>query len=120
MDNSKAQKREKLKKFSHILAGVIILLHAFEKHEAGHGSYIFFVIAGVIFLSIAIFHHPLKHRFRWIDTCFLSIEAILSLIIAYDYFHMGKTGLPVMYLLAGLLQLTAIYIFSKRLKNTHP
>jgi hypothetical protein len=118
MDLSKSlQRKEKLKRFSHIMAGVIILLHAFEKYESGQSSYIYFVIAGIIFLSIAFFHHQLKLKFPWIDNCFFAIEAILSLIIAYDYYHMGKVGLPFMYLFAGLFQLSAIYLFSKRLRK---
>lgn len=119
MDLSKSlQRKEKLKKISHILAGVIILFHAYEKHESEHSSYIFFVIAGAAFLSIAIFHHQLKLKFPWIDNCFFVIEAILSLIVAYDYFHMGKVGLPIMYLFAGFFQLCAIYFLSRRLKNS--
>jgi hypothetical protein len=118
MDLEKSvQRKEKLKKISHILAGIIILLHAYEKHESGHSSYIYFLIAGIIFLSIAFFHHQLKLKFPWVDNCFFVIEATLSLIIAYDYFHMGKTGLPFMYLFAGLFQLCAIYFFSRRLKK---
>lgn len=112
------QRKEKLKKISHILAGMIILLHAYEKYESEHSSYIYFALAGVIFLSVALFHHQLKSKFPWIDNSFFVIEAVLSLIIAYDYFHMGKVGLPFMYLFAGLLQLCAIYFFSKRLKNS--
>ncbi len=118
MELSKSlERKEKLKKISHILAGVIILFHAYEKYESGHGSYIFFVIAGVLFLSIASFHHQLKLKFPWVDNCFFVIEATLSLIIAYDYFHMGKVGLPIMYLIAGLFQICAIYFFSRRLKK---
>ena len=118
MEISKSvQRKEKLKKISHILAAVIIFLHAYEKHESGHSSYIYFVIAGVIFSSIALFHHQLKLKAPWIDNCFFIIEATLSLIIAYDYFHMGKIGLPFMYLFAGLFQLCAIYFFSKRMKK---
>ena len=111
------QRKEKLKKASHILAGMIILFHTYEKYESEHSSYIYFAIAGIIFLSIALFHHQLKSKFPWIDNCFFAIEAILSLIIAYDYFDMGKAGLPIMYLFAGLFQLSAIYFFSRRLKK---
>jgi intracellular septation protein A len=111
------QRKEKLKKISHILAGLIILFHAYEKYESEHGSYIYFVVAGVIFLSIALFHHQLKLKFPWVDNSFFAIEAFLSLIIAYDYFHMGKVGLPFIYLFAGLLQLCAIYFFSSRQKK---
>ena len=115
--NISKEKKPKLRKAAHIVAGMIILFHAFEKYESGQSSYLFFVIAGIIFLSIAIFHHSLKLKYPWIDNCFFIIEAILSLVIAYDYFHMGKKGLPVMYLFAGLLQLCAIYFFSRRLKK---
>ena len=76
MEISKSvQRKEKLKKISHILAAVIIFLHAYEKHESGHSSYIYFVIAGVIFSSIALFHHQLKLKAPWIDNCFFAIEA---------------------------------------------
>ena len=117
MNKGKSKRKEKLEKASHILASVIILSHAFEKYESGHQSYIYFAVAGVIFLSLAIFHHRLKLKFPWIDSCFFVIEAILSLIIAYDYFHMGKVGVPVVYVIAGLLQLCAVYFFSKRLQK---
>lgn len=112
--NKSIRRKERLKKASHIIAGMIILFHAYEKYESEHGSYIYFAIAGTIFLSIALFHHPLKVKFPWIDNSFFTIEAILSLLIAYDYYHMGKTGLPTIYLFAGLMQLSAIYFFSRR------
>jgi len=115
--NVSIHRKEKLEKATHILSGVIILFHAYEKYEGEHSSYIYFVIAGAIFLSIAIFHHQLKLKFPWIDNCFFIIEAISSLIIAYDYFHMGKSGLPIIYLFAGLLQLSAVYFFSRKLRK---
>jgi hypothetical protein len=110
-------RREKLERATHILAGVVILVHAFEKYESEHGSYIYFVIAGLLFLSIALFHHQLKLKFSWVDNCFFIIEATSSFIIAYDYFHMGKLGLPLLYLFAGLAQLSAIYFFSRKLRR---
>ncbi|MPR32440.1 hypothetical protein [Salmonirosea aquatica] len=112
-----SQRKEKFKKASHILASAIILSHAYGNYESGHSSYMYFAIAGVVFLSIALFHHPLKLKFPWIDTCFFLIEALLSFIIAYEYFHMGKKGIPFMYLLAGFFQLSAIYFFTRRLKR---
>ncbi|TXF74877.1 hypothetical protein [Chryseobacterium sp.] len=112
-----SQRKEKLKKVTHILAGVVILTHAFEKYESGHDSSIYFAIAGIVFLSIAIFHQPLKLKFPWIDTSFFAIEAILSLLIAYDYFHMGKAGLPIVYLFAAIMQLSAIYFFRRQLRK---
>jgi hypothetical membrane protein len=111
------EKKEKIRKAAHILAGFLILFHSYERYETGHKTYIYFLIAGLIFLSIAIFHHTLKTKYPWIDNCFYFIEAILSLIIAYDYFHLGKKGLPFAYLFAGLLQLSAIYFLSKKKRN---
>jgi hypothetical protein len=115
--NQRMEKKEKIKKAAHILAGVLILFHSYERYETGHKSYIYFLIAGLIFLSIAIFHHTLKSKYPWIDSCFYFIEATLSLIIAYDYFHVGKKGLPFAYLFAGLFQLSAIYFLSKKKRN---
>jgi len=115
--NKSLERKEKLKKASHILAAVIIFLHAYEKYKHGHPSYIYFAVSGVIFLSIAVFHHPLKSKFPWIDNCFFIIEGVLSLVIAYDYYHMGKKGLPLVYLFAAILQLSGVYFLSRRLKK---
>ena len=106
-------KKEKLKKASHIIAGMVILMHALERYESGHETHIVFAIAGIVFLSVAAFHHRLAKKFRFIDTLFFTIEAILSFVIAYEYLHAGKTGLPYVYIFAGLLQLFAIYFFRK-------
>ncbi|MEO7445052.1 MAG: hypothetical protein ABIU55_06090, partial [Ferruginibacter sp.] len=82
--------REKRKRFAHIGAGVIILIHAYEKYEAGHESYLFFGIAGLIFLAIAFLHPVIEKKAPWVDGVFLIIEGILSIIIAIDFFHLGK------------------------------
>ncbi|MBA4140225.1 MAG: hypothetical protein H0X70_06915 [Segetibacter sp.] len=96
--------REKRKRIAHILAGIVILIHAYEKYEGGHNSYISFLVAGIIFLIIALFHPIIEKKAPWIDGVFFSIEAILSLIVAFDYFHVGKKALPIVYLLLGLFQ----------------
>jgi hypothetical protein len=70
------------------------LVHAYEKFDLHESYYIFFLIAGVIFLSVAIFHHKLIHHFLYIDGVFFTIEAILYAIVAADYFHEGKKALP--------------------------
>lgn len=48
--------RDKRKRFAHIGAGIVILIHSYEKYEGGHDSYKIFALAGLVFLSIAIFH----------------------------------------------------------------
>lgn len=108
-------KKEKIKRAAHILAGLIILLHAYHRFEEGHENYVFFLLSGLIFLAIAFFHHRLEERFPWIDTFFYAIEAILSFIIAYEYFEAGKKGLPYAYIFAGLMQLFSIYMFRRKI-----
>lgn len=112
--------KEKLQRIPHILAGIIILLHGYEKLDEGHGPYMFYFAAGLIFLSIAILHHKLSHRFRYVDTIFFIIEAVLSFIVAAEYFEAGKAGLPWAYVVAGIMQLCAFFIFVIKTKKQHP
>ncbi|WP_430896700.1 MULTISPECIES: hypothetical protein [unclassified Paraflavitalea] len=98
--------REKRKKFAHIGAGIVILIHAYEKYESGHGSYLLFGIAGLIFLLIAALHQKIEEKLPWVDGVFFVIEGILSLIVAYEFFHVGKKALPVTYVLLALFQFT--------------
>ena len=66
--------KEKRKQFAHVLAGAIILLHAYEKYESGHASHIWFWIFGIIFLTIAVLHHRISTSAPWIDGVFFVIE----------------------------------------------
>ena len=93
---------EKRKQFAHIGAGIVILIHSYEKYEHGHDSYKLFAVAGCIFLTIAFLHPILEKKVPWIDGVFFIIEGILSIIVAFDYFLLGKKALPITYLaLAG-------------------
>lgn len=112
------EKREKIKRAAHILAAMVILLHAFHKHEEHHSTYIWFLIFGLLFLGLAIFHHTLKSKYPWIDTLFFGIEGVLSLIISLENFDANKIALGSTYLFAASLQLVSIWIFSKRLKKS--
>ena len=96
--------RQKRKRFAHIGAALVILIHAYEKYDSGHGSYQFFTIAGLVFLTIAIFHTQLERKAPWVDGVFFVIEGILSMIVAYEHFHVGKKALPLTYLLLSLFQ----------------
>ena len=83
------------------MAAIVTLSHAYERYETGHNSFIFFLLAGIIFLTLAILHHKLLNRFAWIDSIFYIIEGALSFIIAQEFFEADKKGLPYLYLLAG-------------------
>ena len=104
----------------HVLSGVLILIHAYEKYESGHASHAFFAIAGLLFITIAILHPVIEKKAPWVDGVFFFIEGVLSLFVAYDFFRMGKKGLPVAYVVAGLLQFFSAYKFGKKgLQNHH-
>jgi hypothetical protein len=112
--------KEKARRVAHISAGFVILLHAYEKYESGHGPYLFFAIFGIIFMTVAFFHHQLSKKIPWIDAVFFIIEGVLSLIVAYEYFHVGKKALPFTYLFLAFFQFFMALKMGKRgIKNHH-
>ncbi len=106
--------RDKRKRIAHIGAGVVILIHSYEKYEGGHDTYKLFLLAGLVFLSLAIFHPLIEKKAPWVDGVFFLIEGILSIIVAFDYFHMGKKALPITYILLGLFQFFMAFRKSKK------
>ena len=111
--------REKNKKFVHIAAGIVILIHSYEKYESGHGSYLPFAIAGIVFLLIASFHSVIEKKAPWVDGVFFVIEGILSVIAAFDYFHLGKKALPWVYILLSVFQFFMAFKRSKKGVQLH-
>jgi len=109
--------KEKLKRIPHLISGFIILLHAYERYEEGYHNYVFFLVAGLVFLTVAIFHHPLAHKFKFIDVLFYSIEGALSFLIGWEYLEAGKKTLPYGFFIASLFQVMAIFIFVRRTKR---
>lgn len=106
--------RNKVKTFIHIIPGLLILAHSYEQYDSGHQSFIFFAIAGLLFLTIAIFHPIIEKKIPWVDGVFFIIEGILPIIIAVDYFSQGKKALPLAYLFVAVIQLFIAYIISKK------
>ena len=106
--------KEKREKLIHIFAGIIILVHAYEKYQLHEHSYIFFLIAGLVFLTVAIVHHKLAKVFSYADGVFFVIEAAIYAVVAADYFHLGKKGLPWAYIFASVAYLVAAYIKGKK------
>ncbi len=96
--------KHKRKRIAHIGAGIIILIHAYEKYESGHNSYKFFALAGVIFLIIASLHSIIEKKVPWVDGVFFFIEGVLSIVVALDFFHLGKKALPFTYVFLALFQ----------------
>ncbi|MEO6135797.1 MAG: hypothetical protein ABIP35_11635 [Ginsengibacter sp.] len=111
--------RDKRKRFSHIGAGLVILIHSYEKYESGHGSYLLFGVAGLIFLAIAFVHPTIEKRAPWVDGVFLIIEGLLSIIVALDYFHLGKKALPITFLCLSFFQFYMAFRKSKKRIAVH-
>jgi TRAP-type uncharacterized transport system fused permease subunit len=105
--------KEKRQRLGHILAGIIILIHAYEHYEKGE-SITFHLIAGIVFLLVAFFHHPLSKRAKWVDGLFYFIEALVFFYTSYEYFHHGKKALPFAYLLAGIGYVVATVLISRK------
>ena len=106
--------KDKRKRYAHIGAGVVILNHSYEKFEGGHDTYKLFAFAGLVFLSIAIFHPLIEKKAPWVDGMFFLIEGILSILVAFDYFHLGKKALPLTYMFLGLFQFFMAFRKSKK------
>ena len=106
--------RDKRKRFAHIGAGVVILIHSYEKFKGGHDSYKLFALAGFLFLSIAFLHPAIEKKAPWVDGIFFLIEGVLSIIVAIDFFHLGKRALPITYIFLGLFQFFMAFRKSKK------
>lgn len=111
--------REKRRRFAHIGAGMVILIHAYEKYETGHGSPTLFAIAGIVFLLVAILHPQLEKKAPWVDGVFFVIEGILSIAVAYDHFHLGKKALPIAYSLLAIFQFVMAFRKGKKGMEHH-
>ncbi|MEO7801190.1 MAG: hypothetical protein ABIR81_04285 [Ginsengibacter sp.] len=98
---------------------MIILIHAWEKYALYESSYVFFVIAGVVFLLVALLHHRIAKLFSFVDGVFYVTEAAVYMIIAIDYFHLGKKALPWAYVLATIGYLVAAVIKGKKGSREH-
>jgi len=59
-------------------------------------------------------HPAIEKKAPWIDGVFFIIEGILSIIVAIDFFHMGKKGIPYLYLLTAAFQFFVAFKKSKK------
>lgn len=106
--------KEKRRRVAHIVAAITILIHSYDNYETGQHSYKLFGVAGLIVLTLAIFHTWIEKRLPWINGVFFVIEASLSIVVAFDLFHYGKKALPVTYLFLALFQFYLAFRKGKR------
>jgi hypothetical protein len=97
----------------------MVLITAFDKYESGNSTYIYFAIAGIVFLLVAIFHSKIVKNFIWVDNIFIFLEGSISLLIAFDYFQIGKKALPFAYLFAGIMQFIVGFFKIKKILSSN-
>jgi len=116
----KRKKSEKWNKFSHLLAAFIPLVHGYEKLEEEHTtSGVLFIACGLIFLSVALFHHKLHQKIRSVDAIFAFLEGLIALILVGDYWG-NKHYLQFAYLLVAAIYITrSIVLFVKSPRHQH-
>ena len=95
---------DKRKRVAHIGAAVVILINAYDNFESGQPIYKLFLVAGFVVLLLALFHHSIEKKAPWVDGVFFIIEGLLSLVVAFNYFHLGKKALPVTFVLLAVFQ----------------
>lgn len=108
-----------MRKIAHVLAGFVILIHAFEKFEQNEPSYPYLTIAGIVFMLVAIFHHHIGRRFPYVDSLFLVIEAAVYAMIALEYFYAGKKWLPWAWVFATIANLAFAFIKGHKSRKKH-
>jgi DNA integrity scanning protein DisA with diadenylate cyclase activity len=107
------------KRVAHIGAAVVILINSYENYESGKSIYKLFAIAGLLVLILALFHQTIEKKMSWIDGVFFVIEGILSLIVAFNYFHLGKKALPITFLFLALFQFYLAFRKGKKGTEIH-
>jgi uncharacterized membrane protein HdeD (DUF308 family) len=111
--------KEKRKRVAHIAAAATILYHSYENYQTGHHPYKLFALAGIIVLLLALLHPVIEKKWPWIDGIFFIIEGVLSFVVAFDMYNMGKKALPTAYLLLGVFQFFMAFIKGKKGIETH-
>src|ERR1700761_4013036 len=108
------KKNEKLAKFSHILAALILLVHGYEKYEDEHlSAALLFMACGLIFFCVALFHHRLQQKIRSVDAIFAFLEGVAALILVAEYWG-NKHYLQFAYLVvAGIYIGRSVVLFVK-------
>jgi hypothetical protein len=114
------RKKNKLTKLTHILAAFVLLIHGYEKLEEEHATpAVLFIICGLIFLSVAIFHHKLHQKVRSVDAIFAFLEGIAALTLAADFWE-NKHYLQCAYVLVAVIYLTRSVILFVKGPNHQP
>ena len=111
------ERKQRLRRFAHLFSGFLILINGLNHYDGGLDMWPAFMVAGSMFILLAVFHVPLSRRWPGIDGVFFLIEALVSFLIMIEFFTAGKRGLPYMYLIAGIAQVCAAWITARKRKQ---
>lgn len=111
-----AERKEKMKRFAHLLSGALILIHGIDRFEESRAMWPVFIGAGSVFILLAVFHRQLTAKWSGIDSLFFLIEAMLCITIMFEFMDAGKRGLPFMYLIAAIAQVCGALITWRKRK----
>lgn len=108
-------------RFSHFMAGLVLLVHAYEKFEAGHThAGIAFVVFGSAFILYGILHTRL-HGLAvapHLETAASVIEGTALVITAGTMMHAHHKALPGCYLFAACIYFAKAYYFHRKNRRT--
>lgn len=110
--------RERNQKLAHLLAGLVILINAYDRFDAGNMVYLVYLFAGLTFIAVAVFLPYILKKAPWANAVFFLIESFLSFVIAYEFFTAGKSALPYVYVVLGIAQLIIPLIKTRKQKNS--
>ena len=114
------KKKEKIAKLSHFLAAFILLIHGYVKLEDEHlTAGLLFLVCGVIFLSVAVFHQRLHHQVRYVDAIFALLEGIAALILAADYWGNRHYLYLAYFFVAAIYLISSFVLFARGNKALH-
>ena len=116
------KKKEQLEKFSHYLAGTLIILKGIEKSEHFDKHpficiFLFLIGGFIIFANFR--HHYFEKHFKEFKIVLFFCEGMVLAVISYYYFAEGKKYIHFFYALGAVMYLiAAIVSYRKKIKNS--
>lgn len=84
---------------THLIAGLLVILHGVNECDKFHGSPLFYFISGSIMLLLFFCQATLEKRPGSSIGLIFLMEAVILSFIAFCYFELGKSALPLAYIL---------------------
>jgi hypothetical protein len=92
---------------THLIAGLLVILHGVNEWDKTYGSPAFYLVSGVLMLLLFYYQPGAEKRIGSAFGLVFLIEAVILIFIAFHYFEVGKGALPFAYLLIAAFYLSA-------------